>query len=197
MKVSLREIGATSMDRIFTYKTTPTISEAQTVEYKQFNPVHAPGSINTFVNSPSRTFSFGDVKLISRTQREATETLKNIRLLRSWTKPVFGLGVTPDAFKNDPNSFSNEDILGAPPRVLFLSAYTNHGDVNGILKNIPVVVTSLTFNYPNDVDYMILQDGSAVPVVMNVEISVTETHSPIEYTKFSLAKYRNGDMVRF
>lgn len=189
LRVSLKEY--TKSARRFVCKVTPELSESQSVNYKTFDPVHAPGSILSYVNTPSRTFQLSSVKLLSRTKQEADYTLEKLYLLRSWTKPVFGKTTTAD------------DILGAPPTVLLLSAYTNNSSTNEAnkikqnIKNVPVVITSLNITYPSDVDYIPSSEGTPTPIIMSIDISLTETHAPTEYAKFNIADYRDGKMVRF
>lgn len=218
LRVRLREFGEVTplnIQRTFAAQATPMVSESQAVNYKQFDPVHAPGSILSYVNTPSRTFTMTDVKLISRTPQEADNTIRRINLLRSWTKPVFGRYTVPKTGPDnkvtyqsqttldsaDPNAayyLSNTDVLGAPPKVLEFTAYSSndrsrYGNINGI----PVVITNLNISYPNDVDYIPSSSGTPVPIMMSVDISLTETHAPIEYANFSIADYRDGKMLRF
>lgn len=95
------------------------------------------------------------------------------------------------------------DLLGAPPDVLLLSAYTT-SQVNQVadqstfnLRKIPVVVTSLDFSYPDDVDYIPTQTGEPFPIKMDVSISLIETHAPVEFESFSLQQYRAGRLSNF
>jgi hypothetical protein len=112
------------------------------------------------------------------------------------------------------------ELLGAPPPVLYLYAYStsdNSGDKNGRsqslygvnINRVPVVLTELSIVYPEDVDYLPtfnkVANGSPIvdknsepfPVKMDVNITLVETHSPAEYEKFSLQKYKMGQLVNF
>lgn len=108
------------------------------------------------------------------------------------------------------------ELLGAPPDVLYLYAYSNKansgsagyggdrpntGGVN--INKIPVVITSLSITYPDDVDYIptysngALQESEPFPIKMDVDITLTETHSPREYEQFDLLKFKRGVLVNF
>lgn len=99
------------------------------------------------------------------------------------------------------------NLLGAPPEVLYLYGYSTSqndgrqtGNVN--INRIPVVLTSLGITYPEDVDYIPVSssvDGKTepFPVKMDVAISLTETHSPVEYERFDLMSFKKGTLVNF
>lgn len=97
----------------------------------------------------------------------------------------------------------NQELLGAPPEVLYLYAYSSAhqserrtGLVN--INKIPVVMTSLDITYPEDVDYLPTNwNNEPFPIKMDVAISLAETHSPIEYEQFSLQQYKAGQLKRF
>lgn len=103
-------------------------------------------------------------------------------------------------------------ILGAPPDVLLFSAYSaTSGETGGMTKTeglthirrIPVVITTLNITYPSDVDYIPASGGGSggegvpMPTVMSVEITLNETHSPDEYSNFSLEDFYNGRLEGF
>lgn len=108
-------------------------------------------------------------------------------------------------------------LRGAPPDVLYLYAYSNsqidvRNNTGSVftptnINRIPVVVTSLTINYPEDVDYIPVYDlakgaPDAVftqpwPVKIDVSITLAETHSPREFERFDLNAYKNGNLANF
>lgn len=223
LRVRLCEIYNKQIDpyRTFLCNVMPTISESQTVNYETFDPIHGPGSILSFVNTPSRTFQLGNVRLISRTSKEADSNIRYLNLLRSWTKPTFGqyavtdyesgtgkVQASSESSKADPFSIAGRgpttrvDVLGAPPKVLEFSAYSAYSknpslDNSGHINSVPVVVTSLGIQYPDDVDYISSTTGTPMPIIMALDISLTEVHSPTEYSNFNIAQYRQGKLVRF
>jgi hypothetical protein len=355
---------------MFVFKAQPSIQVSEQAEYSTFSPLHAPGQILSFKSSPARTFSVTEFKMISRNSIEASENLKNLHILRGWTKPYFGRSqiqtptqpevvdnsMTTDAGinaransrlarqkgagteaadnaaaaaevaklnRNHPQTYvsaatksavqtsqdaindsisptgsalpaitaassrasSNENYensvisrigsgassasfamhdprrvdltggaagygrgsqgveftsiggsgrgaqggataaqlaaqttpitptaetaqvaepevikssLGAPPEVLYLYGYSEGGNSPATTpQNLrrPVVITSLGFNYPNDVDYIPTLDGVPFPTVMTLTIELKETKSPYEIEQFSLADFRLGKLI--
>lgn len=209
------------------FDVTPDLNETRTVDYKTQAPIHMPGQILTYGGTASRTFSLSSIKLISRTIAEATQNMQNLWLLRSWTMPYFGersssLNIhdkaarevlsedpgTATAFSVDGlNEFRGQELLGKPPEVLLLNAYSNTTLSNNDsavrkfptnISNIPVVMTDLTIPYPSDVDYIPTEDGQPFPRLMIVDIQLKETRAPRELSKrFSLQDYRRGILPGF
>jgi hypothetical protein len=106
------------------------------------------------------------------------------------------------------------ELLGAPPDVLYLYAYasteqrtptsdraTYSGQRAINIHKVPVVITSLDFSFPDDVDYIpsleINGISSPFPTRMEVRLSLAETHSPSEYQRFNLADFKTGRLVNF
>lgn len=116
-------------------------------------------------------------------------------------------GALPTAVSSDAkraaSKQNNLKFLGAPPDVLYLTAYSDARDKGGELDRvtnifrIPVVVTALTINYPNDVDYIPTIEGQPFPIIMGLSVSLTESHSPREFEKFDLFQYREGTLPGF
>lgn len=195
------------------FRVTPTFSESRSVEYSQVAPVHLPGSIQVYRRTGSRTFSIG-AKFISRNRAQATENMEFLQLLRGWTMPYFGErdyksgGGTEQVAANGMTAVSgdNNSMLGAPPDVLYLYAYSStvgdsgdrigNGRVN--IKKLPVVISNLNITYPDDVDYIPVEGtNEPFPVKMDVAIELIETHSPIGYEQFSLSMFKKGELVQF
>lgn len=114
------------------------------------------------------------------------------------------------------NSEISVELLGAPPDVLYLYAYSsgNNSGKGGYgasrpstygvnINKIPVVITSLSIVYPDDVDYIPTYSNKdprisePFPIKMDVDISLVETHSPREYEQFDLLKFKRGVLVNF
>ncbi len=107
----------------------PEFTESRSVLYKNIDPILAPGAIYQYANTGSRTFSIQG-KFISRSINEATKNLTMIQYLRTWAMPVFGaVGKGPAV---------GEDILGAPPAILFLTAYSLGNPLQNSQKDVPV-----------------------------------------------------------
>jgi hypothetical protein len=172
----------------------------------------------------------------------------NLQMLRSWQLPYFGASYNAGAVTSSPQTASNPnnpaqpgkatamsahrvaeyamsrisssgiELLGAPPEVLYLYAYSasandSRQDVQyGVnINRVPVVITSLDIAYPDDVDYLPTYSnrsttvGSGLfdntsepfPIKMDINISLLEAHSPNEYERFSLSDYRQGKLTNF
>ena len=221
------------------FKVAPTFTEGRSVEYTPVTPIHMPGSIQVYKNTASRTFSIG-ATLVARNVNEASENMFLLQRLRSWTLPHFGRSAKlsrdeEDARKRldaaaaiertgelngDEQAQKNIDLvnqgvqlLGAPPMVLYLYAYSSSAnDKRGAgsflrvnINRVPVVITNLSIAYPNDVDYLPAGDGisdineesESIPTKMEVTVECVETHSPREYERFSLKDFYNGKLVSF
>lgn len=203
------------------FDVTPELTENRQVEYKSMNPVHMPGQIFVYGSTMSRTFQLSAVKLIARTTEEATRNMNILWTLRSWTMPYFGINSSTLSgdqaqFRRDLNegrvqdapedpaqlrARKGQELLGKPPEVLLLSAYTSVATAAGNYKrdfqtnlsNVPVVITNLTIPYPADVDYIPDENNQPVPRVMLLDIQLQETRAPREYTQgFSLQQFRQG-----
>jgi hypothetical protein len=165
---------------IFFCEIMPLISESGSVQYDSISPTHHPGSIEKYTTTPSREWNIGGIKLASVTIEEATYNQKLINLLRSWRMPYYGLGTAE----------TNGKDLGAPPDVLTFSAY---GDKN--IGKIPVVLSNLSIEWPNDVDYIHTSDGQPFPVLINISISLKEAWSPRQFSGFSIEAFKSGDLA--
>lgn len=113
------------------------------------------------------------------------------------------------------------ELLGAPPDVLYLYAYSTDANTAGLasegrnrpaaygvnINRVPVVVTNLEITYPDDVDYLptfsdrtnkiVGSNAEVFPVKMDVSITLAETHSPREFEEFNLKLYKQGILPNF
>ena len=160
------------------FHVSPTIDESRSATYDQINPVHHPGSILVYKTTQSRNFSV-NAKLIARNRQEATRNSIYLNLVRSWVMPYYGKGTANNPYTGD--------RLGAPPDLLSFSAY---GEQN--IKDMPVVLTSYSWTYTNDVDYIPTLTGVPFPVVIDLSLTIIESISPDEITNFDLVSYKLG-----
>ena len=229
--------AAAQFGRTVSFDASPTISENRNVNYNSLEPLHAPGQIQVYKNTSSRNFQISDIKLISRTMEEADRNLKKLWLLRSWCMPRFGKSSTLSTENANSRSeleaarasgaYTEKDLdtyygqaigtelLGAPPAVLYLSAYskTNVGtttvptgiegadinvwNISQHINKVPVVIQQLTIPYPNDVDYITTSKGIPMPLIMNIDLALLETHSPNGYEGFNLDAFKQGVLQGF
>jgi len=214
------------------FDASPVVSENRNVNYNSLEPLHAPGQIQVYKNTSSRNFQLSDIKLISRTIEEADRNLRRLWRLRGWCMPRFGNSSTLnseqraareanftadeldslDLTPQERASFLGSELLGAPPAILYLSAYsrtigteptgattgaTNVWQIAQHINRIPVVIQQLTIPYPNDVDYITTTSGVPMPIIMNIDISLLEAPSPDAFESFDLDAFRTGRLQGF
>ena len=94
-------------------------------------------------------------------------------------------------------------MLGAPPDVLYLYAYSSPTSRDGKshvnINRVPVVLSQLGIQYPDDVDYIhtFYANLEPMPTKMSVTLMLLETHSPFEYEQFSLQNFKAGRLNHF
>lgn len=156
----------------------PQVAESRTVSYEAVQPAQFPGAFHKFKGTESTTYTITAV-FASSTPFQANENLKNLRLLKSWTMPFYG-----------DNTPANK--LGAPPPVLLFRG------LRGAVGEVPVVITSLSYDWPKDVDYIKAQGSdkdTPFPAIMNVSITLIEGFSVSEFNGFNLEEFKKGDMA--
>lgn len=111
------------------------------------------------------------------------------------------------------NHHLGNELLGAPPPILLFSAYsrptgstteasstnvkTIRWDIAQHINRIPTVIQQLTIPYPNDIDYITTTDNVPMPIIMNIDITLIETHSPNAYEAFNLDAFKEGRLQGF
>lgn len=190
--VKLTEPGT---QNIVKFEVMPDVSENRTVEYEAVQPPQSPAAFQKYKGTGSVQWSI-TATLTSRTTDEATRNLRLINQLRAWTMPYFGERTAVDYPQK----------LGAPPPVLILSGYRAQ-----MIGPIPVIITSLSWPFTPDVDYIpareeirdptaqgsIVATGTLVPfpTVLKVSIQMLETFSTDQMNGFSLADFRLGQFA--
>lgn len=175
----------------------PEVQESRSVEYEAVAPPQFPGAFQKYKGTSSVQYTV-NVSLISRTSDEATKNLLYLNKLRQWTMPVFG----------EANSFDSMygSRIGSPPPVLRF-----HGYRESMIGPVPTVLTSLSWQFPRDVDYipaarlnLLIDDetgvqtvipGEAVipfPVVLQVSLQLVESYSTDQFDQMSYSQYGIG-----
>jgi hypothetical protein len=163
------------------FRVMPTINEGRQAMYDDVMMPHHPGLIAKYNHTGPRTWSIGNIKLISRTIAEADENQKIINTLRGWLMPYYGYGTES----------STPELLGAPPDILEFTAYGDHN-----IGKIPVALESFGCDWPNDVDWIHTSAGEPFPVIFNIgSLTLKEAWSAREYSGFDLSAYRRGDLA--
>lgn len=173
--------------RVLPFIVMPEIVESRAVSYDAVAPVQGPGAFQKFRGTESTQWTL-NATFIARNSREATENMDFINMLRAWSMPYFGDNSAQGA---------NRQMLGAPPAVLTLSGLRSR-----IIGPVPVVITSLNWNWPRDVDYLPTEQedektGQFVPfpAVMTVAIQLVESYSTAQFNKFNIEEFRKGNFV--
>ena len=157
------------------FKVQPEISESKNVNYIEVSEIRQAASILIFLGSPGRQFNL-NVKLVSRTETEATNNFLNLHKMKSWAMPKKGMGLGA--------------ALEVPP-TLALSGY------NGQFKNIRMVLKSLNVEYPTDCDYIDNGYGDPIPIIMPITLSLQETRSADELKQFNFEDYKYGQLEKW
>lgn len=198
-KVKLIEKGVDASDLRYQviFEIMPDVVESRTVEYEQVQPPQFPGAFQKYKGTSPTQWTI-NATLTCRTTAEATNNLRILNLLRGWTMPFFGVK-TQRTWKNK---------LGAPPPVLEFSGWKKQ-----MVGPVPVVITSLNWNFPQDVDYipasafeldyvngrreLKLNEKEYVPFpsVIKFAIQLVESFSTDQFNGFDLAEFRAGRMV--
>lgn len=138
-----------------TFQASAPVSETRNASYDPYNIIHLPTSINAYRSTSSRKLSIQG-KLVSRNANEGGANAKYLNLVRGWLLPDFG-------------------GTGATPPIVFLSAYENDN-----ITNLPCIIISYTWNFPDDVDY--INSVPAMPVIGMLNIELEEIYSPEQVT---------------
>ena len=183
-KIRLTELVPGTNQETYTlfFEVMPEIVESRTVSYEAVAPAQFPGAFQKYKSTDSTQWTV-NATLISRTVVEATQNLEYLNRLRSWTMPYFG-DVTGNQYP---------ERLGAPPPVLIFSGFRQH-----MIGPVPVVITSLNWNFPKDVDYIpaispTTSTSIPFPTVMQLGIQLVESFSTAEFNNFSLNDFRLGN----
>lgn len=169
----------------------PTISENVEVNYESYDMAHGLMPIQAFRSGGQKTLTVTGM-FTAQTDIEARYCLACIHFVRSFSKMNFG--------DSDPNA-------GTPPPILVFNAY---GDA--MFHNLPVVISSASFEWPNDVDYVyttaktasvtsvknansMIADGW-VPSKFTITITLTVQQTPTQLRRFNLESFRNGTILR-
>ena len=131
-------LGKTS-GLIFPY--TPSLKFNHKVNYQQTDILHSNLAFQSYKNTPPPTISLNAV-FTADNRKNAIDMLSAIWFLTAMTKCEFGQ--YNEACKDE----RIKALGGLPPPVLYLNGYNN------LIDNIPVVISSLDYQYPDDKNYV-------------------------------------------
>lgn len=167
--------------RMVTFHSTPDVSEQGTVTYIDISDIRAAGSHSVFLGSPARVFNISH-KFISRTRIEAENTWRAMNTLRGWRMPKKGhadTGINVETTSADTNA----------PSVLNMFGYGN------TFRGIPVVITSLSFDWNSESDYIKCNNGSDIPIILPVTLSLKEMRTYKDMNDFNYDQFRKGELL--
>lgn len=124
--------------------------------------------------------SINGAKFTASTTEEAQYMVAVMHFFKTITKMHFGV---------------NDGLRGSPPQVLEFNAYGP-----AIFQNVPVVISSVNYRYPSDVDYVPVSTPIGqvvVPIVLEMTIDLTTQYNtnPIKNT-FSLKDFASGALAK-
>lgn len=156
----------------FYFPYTPTITTISSTGYSSYDITHSNFQQRAFDMSSNVELSIAAPFVVEN--EEQGQYLQNTMLFfRGAMKMNFG--------RKDPNR-------GLPPPILRFNAY-------GLYENVPVLIRDFTHNLDADVDYLELSNGTRVPVISNIVLSITSTYAPKNIREnFTLDKYLSGGL---
>lgn len=160
---------------------TPELSESRTVNYQEISEMRQAGGLLIYIGTQPRTYSL-TARMVSRTSEEATKTFRYTHLLKGWLMP--NKGGAGGGINKDENA----------PEVLKIWGYGRDQ-----IRGVPVVITSLSIDYPAGVTYIPTESGTAyIPVIQTFNISLKEARNMDELSgkakagNFNLEQYKRG-----
>lgn len=169
-------LSKTNRGIIFPYS--PNITTQSSVDYNTYDTVHSNYQQHAYARTRAPNLQVA-AQFINQTVDEAKYTAAAIHFLRVVTKMDFGA----DASR------------GTPPPVLNFSAY---GAMN--FQSVPVLVSSFTLAYPDDMDYIEFEvDGvgtTQLPVQMTIAIDLMPQYSPQRQNQFSVGALASGSLYK-
>lgn len=166
--------------RMVTFHSTPDVSEQGTVTYIDISDIRAAGSHSVFLGSPARVFNISH-KFISRTRIEAENTWRAMNTLRGWRMPKHGQSAV----------VGNINVTGGDtnaPSVLNMFGYGK------TFRGIPVAITSLSFDWNSESDYIKCNNGSDIPIILPVTLSLKEMRTYNDMNSFRYEEFIRGDL---
>jgi len=155
---------------------TPQITLESRAEYSSNTPLHSNYAINFYKNS-----GVSDITITStftvQNEDDAYYYIGAIRILSSLTKMQFG----------------NDSKAGSPPPICRLFSYGEW-----VLKNVPVVVTSVRHDLPDDVDFYtcwVRGQRVSVPTKASVTVTCKPTYSRREMSVATVDSYIKNSLV--
>ena len=172
LQAQLGEVGGL----IFPY--TPKISMGYNVNYETTDIPQSNVQYNSYKNSPPPLIEV-TAHFTADNNSQAKHMISAIWFLQALSKCDVGNGKTYYAGKDKTVGGG-----GLPPPVLYFNAYEQ------MMENIPVVLKSFSFSYPDDIDYVnMIINMENYKDINEIEESMAETFRTIDYS--NTAKVNN------
>lgn len=170
----MKPLAKTENGIIFPY--TPTIMWGYAANYGSYDMIHGQYQQNYYQNTPSPTIQV-TATFTAGTVDEGYYTLAALHFLKWATKGDFGA--------YDSTGEKRNATAGAPPPILRFSAYGHAG-----AKNLPVVIRSVNYTYPEDIDYITLQPPKGGRMINGIYYSYNEVQEMnYKSTEFNEGEY--------
>jgi hypothetical protein len=171
------ETGVLYLNSGIVFPYTPRIEMSHSANYRKQNTVHSNYAQHFYAGSEVSDITL-TAKFTVQNSFEAQVLLAVQHLGRALTKMAFGNDQTP--------------IAGSPPPVCRLYA---HGEY--MLDRVPVVVSSFSMAYPDDVNYFTIEENtgygiSSVPIMTTVSMTLKPVYSRNEMLNSSLNGWLTG-----
>jgi hypothetical protein len=164
-------------DKGLVFPYTPTLQVGHATNYGTYDITHTIYQPQYYVSTANPTISI-TANFTANDRKEARHTAAAIQFLKACTKSDFGEGSPTTA--------------GTPPPILSLWAYagtTLHA------KSTPVVVRSINYTMPEDVNYVECEYG-VIPTMMLIAVELSVQMSPRTVRKdFNINSYAKGGLL--
>lgn len=141
---------------------------------------HTNYAPNIYQRTENPKISINGAKFTASTKEEAEYMVAVMHFFKTVTKMHFGV---------------NDSLRGSPPPVLEFSAYGP-----AIFQSVPVVISSVNYRYPSDVDYTPVDTPIGqvvVPVILEMTIDLVTQYNtnPIK-NQFSIKDFADGKLAK-
>lgn len=141
---------------------------------------HTNYAPNIYQRTTNPKVSINGAKFTASTVEEAQYMVAVMHFFKTITKMHFG---------------RNDGLRGSPPQVLEFNAYGP-----AIFQNVPVVVSSVNYRYPSDIDYVPVQTPIGqvvVPIVLEMTIDLmTQYNTGPVARNFNLSDFAAGKLAK-
>lgn len=158
------------------FEATPNINITHSASYNPISLPHSNYDYHSYSKSAIQDITL-DADFYARDIHSADKLLAIMHFLRTFSKMNFGI--------YDSNK-------GMPPQIFRFSAYGQY-----MFQNVPVTIRNVSLPLTNDVDYIMTNHDTAVPVHIRITIMLLVMPTPNKIrTEFTLNKFATGELVK-